>query len=663
MIKPQTLAYNSKKILSILNNISKIDGGCTSLIKYPVLIGSRAAKWHVPFFREPNDWDLVATPSQSTLFINKAKSSNVTFKNIKLIHYPGGGLKLVGGCIDPFTNGKSINFDIELVSDKMDLRTMKSNVILNEEESDENDNNNEDDNYIEDNINLIESKIEFEMFNDIQPKISALMICDLCRNIEDKMLFPLLSSFPCIVAPLKILEALKTSHIYWPADFQKNIADLHLLRILLGYNKVSMTQPLCSPQRDKPIELMLKTRIKETEIIRGKPGAHIKLNMTNEEFLDHEDILFVQKHVPHDYLHELVKYGDQPIYKSLKDDQSKAWTKKSLFENLDYKTKLNCVKEEAMVIALERYLIPKISKNQETSYSLALSRICTTLTRGWFRQFAIDNYSRLSNLDKDLLPIAYDIIQKFPIKQKKSDALVHDPETQAIFESIRPYTEPISSFECFRNIYNISVNRTGIKITSPVNSNISITAIITTMFLPHYDCTVSAIWTASVVILPSEDLEIINNEKKNGHAKNIDPLEQYDYEDPLNLHPYYYYDDRTLSELTSKHVFVFGASVDNNDDGSWRVNSPIADFWAPICIKAKSADYIASVLKIPVLTGDLLFKYVLDCLQPTIQNNGETPLKYWINGLKSKGDIPIEPKQHLWYHAWNHALNDGKFIY
>ncbi|RGB34765.1 hypothetical protein C1646_760143 [Rhizophagus diaphanus] len=47
MIKPQTLAYNSKKILSILSNISKIDGDCTSLIKYPVLIGSRAAKWHL----------------------------------------------------------------------------------------------------------------------------------------------------------------------------------------------------------------------------------------------------------------------------------------------------------------------------------------------------------------------------------------------------------------------------------------------------------------------------------------------------------------------------------------------------------------------------------------------------------------------------------------
>ena len=67
-----------------------------------------------------------------------------------------------------------------------------------------------------------------------------------------------------------------------------------------------------------------------------------------------------------------------------------------------------------MAIALERYLIPMVSKNQETSYNLALNRICTTLTKGWFRKFAIDNYPRLTNLDKDLLSIAHEIIQKYP---------------------------------------------------------------------------------------------------------------------------------------------------------------------------------------------------------------------------------------------------------
>src|SRR3954449_2419326 len=105
-IKPQTLASASCNILTILKNITEIEGN-DSLIDYPVLIGSRAAKWHVPSFREPNDWDLVATPSQSTLFINKVMP-NATFKDIKLIHYPGAGLKIVAAdCIELHT-GNSI---------------------------------------------------------------------------------------------------------------------------------------------------------------------------------------------------------------------------------------------------------------------------------------------------------------------------------------------------------------------------------------------------------------------------------------------------------------------------------------------------------------------------------------------------------------------------
>jgi hypothetical protein len=162
-----------------------------------------------------------------------------------------------------------------------------------------------------------------------------------------------------------------------------------------------------------------------------------------------------------------------------------------------------------MVIALERYLIPMISKDQENSYKLALVRICTTLTKGWFRQFTIDNYPRFSNLDKDLLSIANDIIEKFPIKQKK--LILLDPETQAIFESIRPYTKTISSFDEFV-IYNggTEIERTGIKITSPVNDDISVTAIITTMYLFNDEvCTPYARWTASVVIMPTNDMEVL----------------------------------------------------------------------------------------------------------------------------------------------------------
>ncbi|RIA96677.1 hypothetical protein C1645_815101 [Glomus cerebriforme] len=444
MIKSQILATNANKILSILNNIIKNDNDSTPLISYPVLIGSHAAKWHFPSFRDTNDWDLVATPLQSASFVNKVMT-NATFKNINLIYYPGGGLKIIGECIEPSTDEKSTNFDIELVSDKVDLRKMKS---LNKKESDDNDVDNiyDVDNGIDiddDNSNDI-SKIEFERFNvDQQPKLSALMILELCYNVEDKILFPLLSNFPCIHS-----------------------------------------------QRDEQVELMLNTRIKETEIIQGVPGAHINLNMTNEDFLDHDDNLL-----------------------------SKAWKKKSLFEIVDYQTKLNCVREEAMDIMLERYLVPMISKNQETSYNLALVRICTTLTKGWFRQFAIDNYPQLSNLDKDLLSIAHDVIDKHPLKKKNPQKLVLDPETQAIFETVHPYTKEIffnSSSNISGNDKHHETNRTGIKITSPVNIDISITAIV--------------------------QLSVDENENEN--SNNDDAKSKVGF-----------------TKLTSKHVFVLGLNA------------------------------------------------------------------------------------------------------
>ncbi|CAB4376543.1 unnamed protein product [Rhizophagus irregularis] len=704
MTNPQILADNYKKILTILNNIIKNEDN-NPLIDYPVLIGSRAAKWHIFSFREPNDWDLMATPLQTTLFINKIKESNATFKNIKLIYYPGGGLKLAGEYIDQYTADKKlISFDIELVSEKVDLRNMKSIFEDNSEDNmkvdnmqadvefnfdvfeddskksnvEDSEDNMQDDVELnfdvfennskksnaedsEDNMKDEINKIEFERFNDVHPKMSALMILELCRNIKDKTMLPLLSNFLCIVAPLKILEALKTSQIYWPADFHKNISDLHLLR---DYNKdkVSIIQPLCSPQRDELIELILETRIKETEIIQGKPGVHINLNMSNDDFLENEDNLFVQKCIPREDLHELVKYGDHPIYQGLRDGQSKALIKKSLFEKLDYQTKIKCIKEEAMVIALERYLIPMISKDQENSYKLALVRICTTLTKVWFRQFAIDNYPRLSNLDKDLLSIAHNIIEKFPIKQKKPDVILLDPETQAIFESIRPYTKTISSFDKIRdyNDYLTVVERTGINITSPINSDVSVTAIITNMQKANYVEYLSASWTASVVILPTNDLEILSKDEDedSDEDKDYDDSDSFDmddvnieFKDPLKIHPYQESYSGKFSKLNSKHIFVLGI------DAYWIRGMGFEEIWRPIKIKVKSADFVASLLEIPDLTGDLLFKYVLDCLKPTLIDVGETPLRHWVNKLKSNGTIPIEPNQHLWYYAWNYKLN------
>ena len=90
-----------------------------------------------------------------------------------------------------------------------------------------------------------------------------------------------------------------------------------------------------------------------------------------------------------------------------------------------------------------------------------------------------------------------------------------DLETRAIFEPIHSHTKIISYLESLgRPDYcsdkeQFSSYRSGIKITSPVNKEKSITAVITTACLTYNEdvCSAGTSWWASVAILPSKDLE------------------------------------------------------------------------------------------------------------------------------------------------------------
>jgi hypothetical protein len=177
-------------------------------------------------------------------------------------------------------------------------------------------------------------------------------------------------------------------------------------------------KPLTAPERTPKLKHLLLIRSLETEAFRGTPGAHINLNVSNEDFLGRDDDLFVDRHIPHDDVHNLVKYGETPIYDQLKTDSSKAMISRKLFEQAPYAMQIKCVKEEAMVIALERFLLPKLSSDPSAAFMSALTRICTTLTKGWFREFSINNFTRLTTCDKNLLAIRGEILKKHPLLPK-----------------------------------------------------------------------------------------------------------------------------------------------------------------------------------------------------------------------------------------------------
>jgi uncharacterized protein YozE (UPF0346 family) len=230
------------------------------------------------------------------------------------------------------------------------------------------------------------------------------------------------------VANPSSLEAIKTSHIYYSHNFSKHIEDLHTLRRYLtktngDSNKVLSTDDdnyilnqymeSVIPNRSGELNNVILNRRKEIERIKGVPGEKVNLNMSNDAFLETEGNLLVPKMIKHDDIHELVKFNEHPLYMKLKEDHELAKCLKSLWDKLTKEEQLQDIMEEGMVLALERYILPEYIKDEQKAYTYAIIRICTTITKGWFRKAAVDNWPLIRKCPKPLWNIAAKIISKY----------------------------------------------------------------------------------------------------------------------------------------------------------------------------------------------------------------------------------------------------------
>ena len=184
------------------------------------------------------------------------------------------------------------------------------------------------------------------------------------------------------------LLIMKRSHLFRPIKFPRHIMEFQKIRIR-------------TPKLQKKDLSILRERIRLT---KQKFGDRVpKLNKTNEEFFDDK----VTKYYVHDELHKILAYDHgSPIYERLKVDSGLAKCEKDLWYKLSHEDKVNCVREEGYVIALERFIIPKLESGekhmpQNMAFDLALEKICTTLCSGFFRDFAIDNWQEIRSLIVD----------------------------------------------------------------------------------------------------------------------------------------------------------------------------------------------------------------------------------------------------------------------
>lgn len=177
------------------------------------------------------------------------------------------------------------------------------------------------------------------------------------------------------VVSLRGVALIKRSHLWRDLHFDRHITMYHRY---LSMHMDNLT--------DADVNFLnARTSLTHKEF----PRQHPKLNTSKEDFF--ED--FVIKKYDHDDIHKIVAFSEIPMYNMILKDNEPVFCDVSKWNTLSHTEKLRCIVEEAYVISIERFLVPKDWKYpSKLAYMKSLNKVCTTLCSGWFRDYAIDYY-------------------------------------------------------------------------------------------------------------------------------------------------------------------------------------------------------------------------------------------------------------------------------
>jgi hypothetical protein len=181
-------------------------------------------------------------------------------------------------------------------------------------------------------------------------------------------------------APTHVLLALKLSHRYKrnSPHFLKTMRDIQFLRS----KRVTLGTEL---------EEWLPKREAETYTY-----AHPKLDVSKAAFFDGDGVPYIYDH---DSIHMTqALYLGLPAYVRYMKEASQVMTSKAKFFDCSEEIRLAGVYEESCVLALERSQIPFPDASPRKSFEYALMKVCTSITSGWFREFAWENYDKVLDI-------------------------------------------------------------------------------------------------------------------------------------------------------------------------------------------------------------------------------------------------------------------------
>jgi hypothetical protein len=170
------------------------------------------------------------------------------------------------------------------------------------------------------------------------------------------------------VPSLDILFTIKSSHKY-----RKDSP--HFWKTLRDYHRMRAAGAKIIPELHK---------MREAESYAGQ--KHPKLNVMKKDFFAGDG---VEYKYDHDDIHRAVKYLDRPAYTYYMRDGSQVMSDRTKFFDLPYETRIFGVLEECATLAIERSLVPfPGAMPPKQALLFAYSKVCSSITSGWFREFA-----------------------------------------------------------------------------------------------------------------------------------------------------------------------------------------------------------------------------------------------------------------------------------
>lgn len=189
---------------------------------------------------------------------------------------------------------------------------------------------------------------------------------------------------PILLSSLNVLYALKMSH-----RFKKDSP--HFLKTMRHIRTMRKIPGVHIPERYND---WFKRREAETY-----DYSHPKLNVRSDKFFNPEQVNYVYDH---DAVHRIVAQDNEPAYTLFRKDGEEVAVDKNKWNALTYEQQLNSVLEETYVLSLERSQIPFKDKiAPKDSFLKALEKVCTSISSGWWREFAWENYEEVVNMYKE----------------------------------------------------------------------------------------------------------------------------------------------------------------------------------------------------------------------------------------------------------------------